>query len=71
MGLTSVGTDLLGQALKRVQGEIDSVFDAFLPVPDDTSARLVEAMRYAAMGGGKRVRPLLSLSFVIYQRSSL
>ncbi len=62
VGLTSVDTDLLGQALKRVQGEIDSVFDAFLPVPDDTSARLVEAMRYAAMGGGKRVRPLLLVS---------
>jgi farnesyl diphosphate synthase len=31
-------------------------------VPDDTSARLVEAMRYAAIGGGKRVRPLLVCS---------
>jgi farnesyl diphosphate synthase len=28
-------------------------------VPQDTRARLVEAMRYAAIGGGKRVRPLL------------
>lgn len=54
--------DLLKDALKRVQAEIDSVFDAFLPVPDDTSARLVEAMRYAAIGGGKRVRPLLVVS---------
>lgn len=54
--------DLLKDALKRVQTEIDSVFDAFLPVPDDTSARLVEAMRYAAIGGGKRVRPLLVVS---------
>ncbi|MFL0356731.1 polyprenyl synthetase family protein [Erythrobacter sp. GH1-10] len=54
--------DLLGTGLKRVQAEIDSVFDAFLPVPDDTSARLVEAMRYATIGGGKRVRPLLLVS---------
>jgi farnesyl diphosphate synthase len=30
-----------------------------LPVPDDARARLVEAMRYAAIGGGKRIRPLL------------
>ena len=30
-----------------------------LPVPDDGRARLVEAMRHAAIGGGKRVRPLL------------
>ncbi|EAQ30066.1 geranyltranstransferase [Erythrobacter sp. NAP1] len=62
MALASVENDVLGDALKRVQGEIDSVFDAFLPVPHDTSARLVEAMRYAAMGGGKRVRPLLLVS---------
>jgi farnesyl diphosphate synthase len=51
--------DLLSESFKQVQAEIDSVFDAMLPVPQDTSARLVEAMRYAAIGGGKRVRPLL------------
>ncbi|MEG9268352.1 polyprenyl synthetase family protein [Qipengyuania sp. Mu-71] len=51
--------DLLGEAFERVQADIDSAFDAFLPVPDDTRARLIEAMRYAAIGGGKRVRPLL------------
>ena len=54
--------NVLGEAIKRVQSEIDSLFDALLPVPDDTSARLVEAMRYAAIGGGKRVRPLLVVS---------
>ncbi|WP_017664023.1 polyprenyl synthetase family protein [Porphyrobacter sp. AAP82] len=52
----------LAQEIRRVQAEIDSLFDALLPVPDDTSARLVEAMRYAAIGGGKRVRPLLVAS---------
>ena len=57
-----VAGDVLTDGLKRVQAEIDSVFDAFLPVPEDTSARLVEAMRYAAIGGGKRVRPLLVVS---------
>ncbi|MEX0341076.1 MAG: polyprenyl synthetase family protein [Erythrobacter sp.] len=51
--------DLLGEAFARIQEEVDSAFDAFLPVPQDTRARLVEAMRYAAIGGGKRVRPLL------------
>ncbi|WDA40559.1 polyprenyl synthetase family protein [Erythrobacter sp. BLCC-B19] len=54
--------NVLSDAIKRVQSEIDSLFDALLPVPDDTSARLVEAMRYAAIGGGKRVRPLLVCS---------
>lgn len=54
--------DVLADAIRRTQSEIDSLFDALLPVPGDTSARLVEAMRYAAIGGGKRVRPLLVCS---------
>lgn len=54
-----VADDLLGPAFLRVQREVDAAFDAFLPVPQDTRARLVEAMRHAAIGGGKRVRPLL------------
>ena len=54
--------DLLGRAFQRIQREIDKAFDAFLPVPEDPRARLVEAMRYAAIGGGKRVRPLLLVS---------
>ena len=53
---------MLGEAIRNIQSEIDSVFDSLLPVPHDTSARLVEAMRYAAIGGGKRVRPLLVCS---------
>ena len=51
--------DRLAEALEQVQQDVDAAFDAFLPVPEDTRARLVEAMRYAAIGGGKRVRPLL------------
>ena len=51
--------DLLKSALAQVQQDIDSAFDAYLPVPDDSRARLVEAMRHATIGGGKRVRPLL------------
>ena len=51
--------DVLGRGLQRIQREIDDAFDGLLPVPEDNSARLVEAMRYAAIGGGKRVRPLL------------
>ena len=51
--------NLLARGLQRIQREIDDTFDGLLPVPEDNSARLVEAMRYAAIGGGKRVRPLL------------
>lgn len=49
----------LATAFRDVQRDVDAAFDAFLPVPDDSRARLVEAMRYATIGGGKRVRPLL------------
>ncbi|EDL50563.1 Polyprenyl synthetase [Erythrobacter sp. SD-21] len=51
--------DLLSDAFDQVQQDVDAAFDAYLPVPQDTRGRLVEAMRYAAIGGGKRVRPLL------------
>lgn len=54
-----VADDFLAPAFARIQAEIDSAFDAFLPVSQDARGRLVEAMRYAAIGGGKRVRPLL------------
>jgi len=50
---------LLADALVRIAREIDAAFDVLLPVPDDSRAPLVEAMRYATIGGGKRLRPLL------------
>ncbi|MXO71693.1 polyprenyl synthetase family protein [Alteraurantiacibacter buctensis] len=58
MGLT-LADNVLAEGLKRIQREVDAAFDVILPVPGDARARLVEAMRYAAIGGGKRVRPLL------------
>jgi len=52
-------SDILGPALKRIQADVDAGFDLLLPLPHDPRARLVEAVRYAAIGGGKRIRPLL------------
>ncbi|SEK93909.1 farnesyl diphosphate synthase [Sphingomonas palmae] len=52
-------TPSLADALVEVQAEIDRRFDALLAVPDDARARLYQAMRHAAIGGGKRLRPLL------------
>lgn len=49
----------LHDAMADVAGEVDRAFDALLPVPNDPRADLYEAMRYAAMAGGKRLRPLL------------
>ncbi len=59
MSGAALSGDVLGDGLIRIQREIDTAFDAMLPIPDDARARLVEAMRHAAIGGGKRVRPLL------------
>ena len=47
------------QPLAQVAAEIDDLFDRILSVPPDLSDRLLIAMRYAAIGAGKRLRPLL------------
>lgn len=52
-------TPLLAQAITDIGADVSALFDALLPVPQDPRARLVEAMRYALLGGGKRLRPLL------------
>jgi farnesyl diphosphate synthase len=49
----------LADAMQSVATEIDALFDQVLAVPDDPRAVLYEAMRHAAIGGGKRLRPLL------------
>ena len=49
----------LAAALAEVSSEIDERFDQLLRIPDDSRADLYRAMRHAAIGGGKRLRPLL------------
>ena len=44
-------TGLLKPALKAIAEDIDKSFDLLLPVPGDPRDRLVEAMRYATIGG--------------------
>jgi farnesyl diphosphate synthase len=60
--LATADRTLLAGALARIQGEVDAAFSDFRPVPEDARARLVEAIRYAAIGGGKRIRPLLTVA---------
>ncbi|MBY8821004.1 polyprenyl synthetase family protein [Sphingomonas colocasiae] len=52
----------LKPAMERVAADIDRQFDLLLRVPDDPRRPLYEAMRHAAIGGGKRVRPLLTVA---------
>lgn len=49
----------LRAALHAIGADLDRLFDTLLAVPPDPRAKLYEAMRYAAIGGGKRLRPLL------------
>ncbi|EZP55825.1 MULTISPECIES: polyprenyl synthetase family protein [Sphingomonas] len=52
-------TTPLDDALATVCADIDARFDRLLAIPDDPRADLYRAMRHAAIGGGKRLRPLL------------
>ena len=45
--------------MSAVQQRSEAALEAALPSPALAPARLHEAMRYAVLGGGKRVRPLL------------
>ncbi|HEY0489540.1 MAG TPA: farnesyl diphosphate synthase [Telluria sp.] len=45
--------------MKTVQAHVETALEAFLPASGAVPHKLHEAMRYTALGGGKRVRPLL------------
>jgi farnesyl diphosphate synthase len=45
--------------MRAVLARVEVALEHYLPGPQTEPARLHEAMRYAALGGGKRVRPLL------------
>ena len=47
------------QWMADIQQRTESALDRALPAADIAPTRLHEAMRYAVLGGGKRVRPLL------------
>ncbi len=40
---------------------VEAALDALLPRPEGAEAQLAEAMRYAALGGGKRLRAFLAM----------
>ncbi len=49
----------IGPSMRRTADDVDALFERILANPPDPRRRLYEAMRYAAVGGGKRLRPLL------------
>src|ERR1700691_2200956 len=54
--------DSLPEALKDAAERVDRMLDQVLPRPEGLHARVAEAMRYAVFGGGKRLRPFLTLA---------
>ena len=46
-------------ALARAAAETDALLDQLLPLDASPARRVMEAMRYAALGPGKRLRPFL------------
>jgi farnesyl diphosphate synthase len=52
----------LAAAMAEARVEIEHTLDRLLPRPQDSEARLHEAMRYATLGGGKRLRAFLVLA---------
>src|SRR5258705_3503083 len=57
----AVDTSQLPKAIASSARLVDSALDAVLPQPAGRQARVQEAMRYAIMAGGKRLRPFLVL----------
>ncbi|WP_245182360.1 polyprenyl synthetase family protein [Glaciimonas immobilis] len=48
--------------MRHVQAITEAALIAFLPAATASPVRLHQAMRYAALGGGKRIRPLLAFA---------
>jgi farnesyl diphosphate synthase len=52
----------LAQKLQEVSEQLNQYLDELLPQPENGEARVIEAMRYSALSGGKRLRPFLTVS---------
>ncbi len=63
--VVKTGTEL-SRALSDTAQVVESALDILLPLPEGAEARLAEAMRYATLGGGKRLR-----AFLVMQTASL
>ncbi len=45
------------EALKKTAQDVDRLLDRLIPLEGAAAPRVVEAMRYSALGAGKRIRP--------------
>ena len=65
IGRTATGQDL-SEALTQTSRVVEEALNNLLPRPEGAEARLPEAMRYATLGGGKRMR-----AFLVMQSAAL
>jgi farnesyl diphosphate synthase len=49
-------------ALAENARDVDVILDSLLPLHDEPESRLMEAVRYSTLAGGKRIRPFLVIS---------
>ncbi len=60
VNVTAAG-QALAEAMAAAAADVAEALNDLLPMPDGIEARLSEAMRYATLGGGKRLRAFLVL----------
>ena len=53
---------MLTAKMEQVRNQINTELDRLLPIPETKDARVVEAMRYSAIGSGKALRPFLAIT---------
>lgn len=51
----------LDAALRETQALMEDALEIYLPAPTGPEARLIDAMRYATLGGGKRLRAFMTI----------
>ncbi len=52
--------DQITPAMEAIAADVDRLLDTLLPRPDGPEGQVAQAMRYAALGTGKRFRPFLA-----------
>ena len=57
---------VLNKHLISSAGAVTEILDELLSETDGYEQRLVHAMRYSSLGGGKRIRPFLVCASVVH-----
>ncbi len=60
--MTAEAPGALASYLSARRAEVDEALTQYLPEPPATPAAVADAMRYSVLGGGKRLRPILTLA---------